>query len=79
MIAEMLNPLLSGWINYFGKFNLSAMRYTLQCIERRLVKWAMSKYISLRGHRRKAERWLETVRKWESKLFAHWNRLYTYC
>ncbi len=79
MIAEMLNPLLRGWINYFGKFNPSAMRYTLQCIERRLVKWAMSKYKSLRGHRRKAERWLETVRKREPKLFAHWNRLYTYC
>lgn len=79
MIAEMLNPLLRGWINYFGKFNPSAMRYTLQCIERRLVKWAMSKYKSLLGHRRKAERWLETVRKREPKLFAHWNRLYTYC
>lgn len=79
MIAEMLNPLLRGWINYFGKFNPSAMRYTLQCIERRVVKWAMSKYKSLRGHRRKAERWLETVRKREPKLFAHWNRLYTYC
>lgn len=41
--------------------------------------WAMSKYKSLRGHRRKTERWLETVRKREPKLFAHWNRLYTYC
>lgn len=79
MIAEILNPLLRGWINYFGKFNPSAMRYTLQCIERRLVKWAMSKYKRLRGHRRRAERWLESVRKREPKLFAHWNRLYTYC
>lgn len=32
MIAEILNPMLRGWINYFGKFNPSAMRYTLQCI-----------------------------------------------
>lgn len=79
MIVEILNPLLRGWINYFGKFNPSAMRYTLQCIERRLVKWAMSKYKRFRGHRRRAERWLESVRKREPKLFAHWNRLYTYC
>ncbi|MCI6997641.1 MAG: group II intron reverse transcriptase/maturase [Eubacterium sp.] len=79
MIAEILNLMLRGWINYFGKFNPSAMRYTLQCIERRIVKWAMSKYKRFRGHRRRAEKWLESVRKREPKLFAHWSRLYTYC
>lgn len=79
MIAEILNPMLRGWINYFGKFNPSAMRYILQCIERRIAKWAMCKYKRFRGHRRRAEKWLECVRKREPKLFAHWSRLYTYC
>ena len=79
MIAEILNPMLRGWINYFGKFNPSAMRCTLQCIERRIAKWAMCKYKRFRGHRRRAEKWLECVRKREPKLFAHWSRLYTYC
>ena len=49
IIAEMLNPLIRGWMNYFGKFNLSAMRRTLQCIERKLIKWAMCKYKNFRG------------------------------
>jgi len=40
ILAEMLNPILSGWMNYFGKYNPSAMKDTLLCIERRLVKWA---------------------------------------
>lgn len=79
IIAEILNPMLRGWINYFGKFNPSAMKYTLQCVERRLVKWAMCKYKRFRGHRRRAEKWLECVRKREPKLFAHWSRLYSYC
>ena len=39
IIAEILNPLIRGWMNYFGKFNPSAMKGTLQCIDRRLVKW----------------------------------------
>ena len=56
MIAEILNPLLRGWINYFGKFNPSAMKYTLQCIERRLVKWAMCKYKNFCGHRTKGRK-----------------------
>ena len=38
MIAELLNPMIRGWMNYFGKFNPSAMKNTLQCIERRLIK-----------------------------------------
>ena len=79
MIAEILNPMLRGWMNYFGKFNSSAMKYTLQCIERRIVKWAMCKYKNLRGHRRRAEKWLLSVRKREPKLFAHWSKMYSYC
>ena len=79
IIAEILNPLIRGWINYFGKFNPSAMRETLQCIERRLIKWAMCKFKRLRGRRRRAEKWLCTVRQREPKLFAHWSKLYSYC
>lgn len=79
IIAEMLNPLIRGWMNYFGKFNPSAMKYTLQCIERRIVKWAMCKYKNLRGHRRRAEEWLSTIRKREPKQFSHWDRMYSYC
>lgn len=79
IIAEILNPMLRGWINYFGKFNPSAMKYTLQCVERRLVKWAMCKYKRFRGHRRRAEKWLASVRKREPKLFAHWSKMYSYC
>ena len=79
MIAELLNPMLRGWMNYFGKFNPSAMKNTLQCIERRLIKWAMCKYKSFRGRRQRAEKWLSSIRKREPKLFAHWSRMYSYC
>ena len=79
IIAEILNPLIRGWMNYFGKFNPSAMKGTLQCIERRIVKWAMCKYKNFRGRRRRAEKWLCTVRQREPKLFAHWSNLYSYC
>lgn len=49
IIVEILNPMIRGWMNYFGKFNPSAMKETLQCIERRLVKWAMCKYKNFHG------------------------------
>lgn len=79
IIAEILNPMIRGWMNYFGKFNPTAMKGTLQCIERRLVKWAMCKYKNFRGRRRRAEKWLCAVRKREPRLFAHWSNMYSYC
>lgn len=79
IIAEMLNPMTRGWINYFGKFNASAMRSTLQIVDKRIVKWAMCKYKRFRGRRSRAEEWLANLRKREPSLFAHWDKLYSYC
>lgn len=79
MIAEILNPVIRGWGNYFSKFCPSAMRYTFECVERRLVKWAMCKFKHYRGRRQRAEEWLRTVRKREPQLFVHWKFLYSYC
>lgn len=76
MIAEELNPTIRGWINYFGKFNASAIKYSLDCVDRRLIKWAMCKYKRFRGRRRLAENWLSQVKKREPALFAHWKYRY---
>jgi group II intron reverse transcriptase/maturase len=72
MISEILNPLIRGWMNYFGKYSPSAMKYTLAVIENRIIKWAMSKYKYFRGRRKRAEKWLSQVKQREPALFAHW-------
>ena len=72
MIAELINPTVRGWLNYFTKFNPSAVKYSIDCLNRRLVKWAMSKYKKFRGHRRRAEVWLRELAKRESNMFSHW-------
>lgn len=72
MIAEMINPIVRGWLNYFTKYNPTAVKYSIDCLNRRLVKWAMSKYKRFRGHRRRAENWLKELAKRESNMFPHW-------
>ncbi|WP_246346103.1 group II intron maturase-specific domain-containing protein [Sedimentibacter hydroxybenzoicus] len=72
IIAEVLNPVIRGWINYFGKYNKSAMEYTLDCVNRRLVKWAMCKYKHFRNRQEKARTWLREVAKREPNMFPHW-------
>lgn len=73
IIAKIINPIVRGWINYFNKYNPSAIKYTIECIQRRIVRWAMCKYKHLRGHRQRAEKWLLEVKTREPKLFAHWS------
>ena len=73
IIAEIINPIVRGWINYFNKYNPSAIKYTIECIQRRIVIWAMCKYKHLRGRRQRAEKWLLEVKTREPKLFALWS------
>ena len=73
IIAQAINPIVRGWTNYFGKYNASALKYTIKCIENRILRWAMNKYKYFRGRRQRAEKWLSELRNREPKLFAHWS------
>lgn len=72
MVSEILNPLVRGWINYFSKYNSSAMKDTLYVIEERIIKWAMCKFKHFRGRKMRARKWLSQVKEREPNLFAHW-------
>jgi len=72
MISEQINPVVRGWLNYFMKYQPSAVRYSIECLNQRLVKWAMCKYKRFRGHRGRAAKWLSALAKREPKFFAHW-------
>lgn len=75
-LARMFNPVISGWINYYGRYYKSALFPTLKCLERRLVRWATRKYKRLRHHRRRAAQWLRCIARKQPNLFAHWKLLY---
>lgn len=74
-LANMFNPILRGWIHYYGKFHRSAVARALQTINRALTIWATRKYKTLRGHRTLAARWLGRVARRQPNLFAHWGLL----
>jgi group II intron reverse transcriptase/maturase len=75
-LARMCNPIIQGWINYYGRYYKSALYPTLRCLNRRLVMWATRKYKRLRGHRRRAKHWLDRIARKQPNLFAHWRLLY---
>lgn len=52
-LARMFNPMIRGWLNYYGRYYKSvlypALRYLDECLAR-----AMAKYKRLQRHRRRA-------------------------
>lgn len=75
-LARMFNPIIRGWINYYGRYYKSALYPTLRHLDRRLAHWAMTKYQRLRRHRRRAEHWIREVASRDPALFAHWPLLH---
>lgn len=71
-LAAMFNPIVAGWINYYGRFYKSWLYPVLRHINDGLVRWAMRKYKRLHGHTRRAKAWLAAVARRAPRLFAHW-------
>ncbi|MGH8605748.1 MAG: group II intron reverse transcriptase/maturase, partial [Gammaproteobacteria bacterium] len=69
-IAGEINPVIWGWIHYYGRYIRSEIRGPLQHIDHYLIRWAGGKYKRLRGHRRRARQWVAPVRQREPSLFA---------
>lgn len=75
-LSQMFNPIIQGWINYYGQYYKSALYSVMRCLDFRLVRWAMRKFKRLRGHQRRARHWLERIARKQPRLFAHWRLLY---
>jgi RNA-directed DNA polymerase len=71
-IAEWINPVVRGWVNYYGVYYKSALRPVLRQLEFALAKWAMRKFKQLHRKMVRALRWLRMIAKREPLLFAHW-------
>ena len=71
-VAARINPVVHGWMNYYGRYCRSALDPIRRQIEIALSGWVMRKYKTLHRRRTESLRWLSGVRKAAPKLFAHW-------
>lgn len=71
-IAQQYNPVLRGWMNYYGHYHRSALYPVFAHFNRTLVKWAMHKYKKLKRHKTRASQFIEKVAKQTPDLFIHW-------
>jgi len=71
-IADWFNPILQGWLNYYGQYTRSAMYPIWRHFNKTLVAWAMRKYKKLHGRKTKASQFLIRISENQPSLFAHW-------
>ena len=71
-LAQMVNIVVQGWINYYGRFYRSRLHPLLMRINTYLVRWAKRKFKRMRGSYPRARQWLVRVARREPRLFAHW-------
>ena len=78
-IASEINPVVQGWINYYGRFFRSELSPVLYHINEELARWVKRKYKKMRGHFRRAIYWLGGVAKSNPQLYAHWKMVKPPC
>jgi RNA-directed DNA polymerase len=70
-LAGRINPVVRGWMNYYGRFTPAALHPLLKRINGYLVRWARRKYRRLAPFKR-AYRWWNNLVARNRHLFAHW-------
>jgi len=70
-LARWLNPIVGGWMRYYGRFYRSALYPLLRRVSIYLRRWAGKKYRRLRTYKR-FKRWWTGLLERVPGLFAHW-------
>ena len=71
-IARRVNPLLRGWIEYYGRYAPSALYPLLRYVNQTLRAWMMRKFKRFAAHKIRAGRFLERLARENADLFVHW-------
>jgi RNA-directed DNA polymerase len=70
-LADHINPVVRGWLAYYGRFSPAALYPLLKRINGYLVRWARRKYRRPVPFKR-AKRWWDGMVARNRTMFAHW-------
>jgi group II intron reverse transcriptase/maturase len=71
-VAQKLNPLLRGWIGYYGRYSPGQLEPMLRHVNLTLRRWVTRKFKRYARRRVKAARLLERLAETCPELFVHW-------
>jgi hypothetical protein len=68
---EIVDTIVAGWINYYGRFYRSALIPLLQRINAYLVRWIRKKYKRLAALHKALQKMREIAKRYP-RMFVHW-------
>jgi RNA-directed DNA polymerase len=71
-LARFINPVVRGWMNYYGRHYRSKCELVLGHVNRALAAWVRRKYKRFRGRKRESMHWLGRIAAREPNLFVLW-------
>jgi RNA-directed DNA polymerase len=70
-LARLINPVVRGWMAYYGAFYRSALYPLLHRINTYVLRWIMAKYRKLRTWKQALRAMRDAIRR-QPRYFAHW-------
>jgi RNA-directed DNA polymerase len=71
-LAELINPVVRGWMNYYGRYYRSRCVQVLRHVNLALAAWARWKYKRFKRRERESMHWLGRIARRDSNLFVLW-------
>jgi group II intron reverse transcriptase/maturase len=76
-IARAINPVIRGWMQYYGTFYRTGLYPLLRRINSFLVRWMRKKYRRLRSFKKAHEAWKRVTSQYP-RCFAHWRWVHAF-
>jgi RNA-directed DNA polymerase len=71
-LAQLVNPAVRGWMNYYGRFYRSRCVQVLRHLDEALAAWVRRKFKRFRRRESASVHWLGRIARREPTLFVHW-------
>ena len=71
-LARLTNPVVRGWMTYYGRFYRSKCVLVLRHVNEALGRWVRRKFKRFRRRQRAAMHWLGRIAQRDPKLFVLW-------
>ena len=74
-LANILNPVVRGWIEYYGAFFKSELLFLVHHLDKLIYRWVSRKYKKQGGNFKKANIWVKRIKSAKPNYFIHWRLL----
>jgi group II intron reverse transcriptase/maturase len=71
-LAQLVNPVVSGWMNYYGRYYRSKCVQVLRYLNVALAAWVRRKFTGFRRRERASMHWLGRLARRDTNLFILW-------